>query len=272
MALALPSSLSPSKVSAFKSCPLAFRFSAIDKLPEPPSPQAVKGTLVHRALELFYWSRDPGRRTRDDAIADLRQAWHDLADDPEMVALDLSEEEASAFRTDAEALVLRYFDVEDPDSVRPLGLELVLEADIGPVLLRGIIDRLEVTPSGDLFVTDYKTGRSPSQSYQQARLDGVQIYAYLCAQVLGRAPAKVQLLYLRDGVAITANISEQTLASVEKKTLAIWSAIERACQNDDFRPRPSALCGWCNFKAFCPAFGGDPAMARAAAGAGTNGL
>ena len=50
MALPLPSSLSPSKVSTFKDCALAFRFSAIDKLPEPPSVPAVKGTTVHRAL------------------------------------------------------------------------------------------------------------------------------------------------------------------------------------------------------------------------------
>ena len=53
MPLPLPSSLTPSKVAAFKDCALAFRFSVIDGLPEPPSAPAVKGTLVHRALELL---------------------------------------------------------------------------------------------------------------------------------------------------------------------------------------------------------------------------
>jgi putative RecB family exonuclease len=53
MALPLPRSLSPSKVASFKDCGLAFKFSAIDRLPEPPSPWATKGTLVHRALELL---------------------------------------------------------------------------------------------------------------------------------------------------------------------------------------------------------------------------
>ncbi|MGH9047395.1 MAG: PD-(D/E)XK nuclease family protein, partial [Acidimicrobiales bacterium] len=51
MALALPRTLSPSKASAFTDCPLAFRYSIIDHLPEPPSPHAVKGTLVHAALD-----------------------------------------------------------------------------------------------------------------------------------------------------------------------------------------------------------------------------
>ena len=54
VALAVPTSLSPSKVSSFRDCALAFRFSAIDRLPEPPSAPAVKGTLVHSALELLF--------------------------------------------------------------------------------------------------------------------------------------------------------------------------------------------------------------------------
>ena len=36
--------LSPSRVSDFKTCPLLFRFRAVDRLPEPPSPEAVSYT------------------------------------------------------------------------------------------------------------------------------------------------------------------------------------------------------------------------------------
>ena len=54
MALALPSSLSPSRLSSFTSCGLQFRFSAIDRLPEPPTVAATRGTLVHAVLERLY--------------------------------------------------------------------------------------------------------------------------------------------------------------------------------------------------------------------------
>ena len=37
MALPLPTSLTPSKVASFKDCALAFKFSNIDRLPEPPA-------------------------------------------------------------------------------------------------------------------------------------------------------------------------------------------------------------------------------------------
>ena len=63
MSLPLPASLTPSKVTTFKECALAFRLSAIDKLPEPPSLQAFRGTVVHRALELLMWDERQGGRT-----------------------------------------------------------------------------------------------------------------------------------------------------------------------------------------------------------------
>ena len=67
MALPVPRSLSPSKVSSFKDCALAFRFAVIDRLPEPPSPPMVKGTLVHRALEILFWDHECGGRTPEVA-------------------------------------------------------------------------------------------------------------------------------------------------------------------------------------------------------------
>src|SRR3954471_1884578 len=107
MTLPLPTSLSPSKVSSFKDCALAFRFSAIDRLPEPPSPWAAKGTLVHRILELLFWEEAPGHRTLDAALAKVDRAWTEVLGDPEYADLPLTEEEAAEFRADAELLVHR---------------------------------------------------------------------------------------------------------------------------------------------------------------------
>ena len=93
----------------------------------------------------------------------------------------------------------------------------------------------------------------------------MHFYAYLCERLFGRRPARVQLLYLAEPVAIVAEPTEQSIRGLERKVGAIWTAVERACERDDFRPKPSRLCDWCAFKAYCPAFGGDPHAARAAA-------
>jgi putative RecB family exonuclease len=260
MSLPLPTTLSPSKISAFKHCPLAFRFSVIDRLPEPPSPWASKGTLVHRALELLML-RPPGERMLPTALADLDRARAELADHPEFVGLELTDEEWDAFHADAADLVTRYFQLEDPATVQPIGLELLMSVELGSLTLRGIIDRLELDDDGELVVTDYKTGTAPREGFEQDRLGGVHFYALLCQRLLGRRPARVQLMYLSKPEVLIARPSEQSVVGMERRAQALWAAVERACERDDFRPRAGRLCDWCSFRPYCPAWGGDPALA-----------
>ena len=260
MALPLPLTLSPSKVSTFTDCALAFRFSAIDRLPEPPSLPATRGTLVHAALERLMLVA-PAGRTRAAAGGCLVEAHAELREHPDLADLELDEAGHAELRADAEALIDGYFKLEDPRAVRPIGLELMLQAEVGGVQLRGIIDRLELDHEGGLVVTDYKTGKAPGVAYEQKRLSGVAFYSLLCERLLGRRPAAVRLLYLADPVAITTVPTDRSTRGVEQRVGAIWKAVERACEQEDFRPRPSVLCEWCSFKAWCPAWGGDPAEA-----------
>ena len=257
MALALPTSLSPSKVASFKDCAMMFRFSAIDRVPELPSMSAAKGTLVHRALELLFLEA-PLDRTIGTALGCLARAVPEILDGAEYADLVFGPEEREKFLTDADQLVRKYFLLEDPTSIRPIGLELRMEASMGSLRLRGIIDRLELGPEGELIVTDYKTGKVPGVNYEQGKLGGVQFYAYLCEQMLGRRPDKVQLLYLSEPLAIVHEPTDQSIRGLTMRAKAIWTAVERACDREDFRPKPSRLCNVCSFKQWCPAFGGNP--------------
>ena len=269
MALDLPTSLSPSKVSTFTDCALAFRFSAIDKIPQPPTVATVKGTLVHAALERLL-ALDASDRTIENAIACLTAASAELDADPEWQELALNTEDQASFFRDANVLVQKYFEIENPQHIDPIGLELHVEHELtmangSSFTLRGIIDRLERNAEGQLVVSDYKTGKAPAESYQQSRLTGVHIYAYLCEQIYGERPAKVQLLFLGGAPTIVDTTpTEQSTRQIERKVTSIWSAIETACERDDFRPKQSRLCSWCAYQQWCPAFGGDPEAARAA--------
>src|SRR5215469_5358129 len=212
MALEPPRTLTPSKVSAFTSCPLAFRFSQIERRPEPPSPHAVKGTLVHAALEGLFWHHAAGARTPPAAAtAELGRAWDELQTDEEFVQLGLGPDDASDFLEDARALVANYFRLEDPDTARTVAVELGVETMVNDLRLRGIIDRLDVDADGNLLVVDYKTGRAPGERFERGSLGGVQTYALLCESMLGRAPAEVRLLYLREPVEIRAQTTPQTI-------------------------------------------------------------
>ena len=254
-----PTSLSPSRVEQFTSCPLAFRFASIEKLPEAPGIHTTRGSLVHRALELAY-SRPAAERTAELFRGALDEARAEFREHPDFTGLGLTSEEIDEFDADCRRLVDTYLRMEDPRTVHPIGLELRLSAAVGPLELRGIIDRLELR-DGELVVTDYKTGRAPSLNWEQRSLAGVHFYSFLCERVFGRRPAAIRLMYLRSGETIEAIPSEQSTRFITTRTTAVWKAVERACETGEFRPRPSALCDSCSFRSWCPAFGGDPDLA-----------
>ncbi|MHB1782756.1 MAG: RecB family exonuclease [Acidimicrobiales bacterium] len=266
MSLPLPDTLTPSKLTKFTSCPLAFRFSYIDRLPEAPSPHLVRGTLVHKALQILVASGRPESRTPERAQTSLGEAWDSL-ERFDIAELDLSPDAAAAFRAEAADLVERYFAVEDPRTVHAIGVELDLRVAVDGIEMRGIIDRLDYLPGGDLVVVDYKTGRAPRPEHARSRMVGVQFYALLCEQILGRLPREVRLVYLREPLVVVESPTSQTMRGIRQRAVAVWRAIERSCERDDFRPSPSPLCKSCSFQRYCPAFGGNPDEARAGAGA-----
>lgn len=260
MTYVVPTSLSPSRVESFTSCPMAFRFASIQRLPEPPSAHMTKGSLVHRVLELLY-THPAAARTGVVIQQSFQQATQEYDSDPDFTLLGLDDTQRQEFHDDAWTLVQAYLRMEDPTAIHPIGVELRLEAQVGDLTLRGIIDRLDLDQQGQLIVTDYKTGRAPGIKYEQSRLGGVHFYSFLCESVFGLRPAAIRLMYLRSGETITATPSSQSTRFMTTRTTAVWKAVERACTTDDFRPRTGPLCGSCSFKTWCPAFGGDPDLA-----------
>ncbi len=260
MGLPLPDTLTPSKLTSFVSCPLSFRFAYVDRLPELPSPHLVRGTLVHRVLQLLFGSGPAESRTPESVEVAFAATWAALL--PSQIAgLGLDQGELELFEKAARGLLDRYLAMEDPTEVRAIGIELDLRAEVDGIGLRGIIDRLDFLPGGDLAVVDYKTGRAPRPERTRPRMTGVHFYALLCELVLGKAPSEVRLMYLGDGVVVTESPTAQSLRGVRQRATAVWRALERACETEDFRPRPSPLCRSCAYRHACPAAGGGPVAA-----------
>src|SRR5579859_5179934 len=91
--------LSPSRAADFMTCPLLYRFRVIDKLPEPPSPAAARGTLVHAVLERLF--DEPAAGRNPEAAARLIEPEWDklLAGEPELGALFADDAERDAWIT-----------------------------------------------------------------------------------------------------------------------------------------------------------------------------
>ena len=124
--------------------------------------------------------------------------------------------------------------------------------------LRGYIDRLDVSPSGEVRIVDSKTGTAPRQDFEARALFQMRFYALVLWRTRGTVPRQLQLIYLGNGEIVRYAPDEADLAATERKIEALWLAIERAMRSGDWRPRPSKLCGWCSHQPICPSFGGTP--------------
>lgn len=263
-AYAVPTTLSPSRVESFLSCPLAFRFRSLDGLPDPPTIATLRGTMVHRALELFHADTS---RPRDPDWLDgcVTTMLEEFREHPDTLYLGLRGDSYDDLSRQCRRLAAGVFEMEDPDQVHPVGLELRIEAPVGPVVLRGIIDRLERGPDGSLIITDYKTGRAPGSGYERKALGGVHLYALMCHLTMDERPSEVRLMYVSSKETITDRPSDQSLRFMTQRVSAVHGAIEQSCQSGEFRTRKSALCRFCAYQPWCPEFGGDPTRAAAEA-------
>ncbi|MFI5495610.1 PD-(D/E)XK nuclease family protein [Actinoplanes sp. NPDC051859] len=346
-------SLSPSRAADFKTCPLLFRFRTIDRLPEQPSRDQARGTLVHAVLERLFdlpapdrtpaaaaalvapqWDRLVAEEPElaalfaadDDGIVPVSIAEHPLAADPTALADPASTSGAhrgpppsttrpsppassagtdpatllpadpgasptaaktvgnpntavqgahaetfpgmpepvaadrlAAFLASTADLLDGYFAVEDPQRLEPAERESLVSTLVDDeLLIRGYIDRLDVSPAGDLRVVDYKTGGAPREAFEGRALFQLKFYALVLWRTRGVVPRVLRLLYLKDAEVCDYSPDAEELARFERTLVALSHAIERAKQDRDFRPKPSRLCGWCHHQRVCPEFGGTP--------------
>jgi putative RecB family exonuclease len=243
-------------------CPLLYRFRVIDKLPSPPHPAAARGTLVHAVLERLF-DLPSAARTIEAAAALVEPQWRELLEDrPELADL-VQESDPAALAGwfgDAVSLLERWFTLEDPTKLEPAERELRVEVDVDGLTLRGIVDRLDLTPTGEMRVVDYKTGKAPLAQFESKALFQMKFYALVLWRLRGQVPRMLQLVYLGgdEPVIVRYCPDEADLQAVERKLKALWHAIEAAARSGDWRPNKTRLCDWCDHRSLCPAWGGTP--------------
>src|SRR5262249_30297359 len=162
-----------------------------------PTPDQARGTLVHAVLEALF-DAPPGERTPEHAAELVAPQWQRLVEEePELAgifsgtALTLEE-----FLTGGRELLSGYFSVEDPNRLQPAERETYVEAEVdGRLVIRGIIDRLDVSPAGDLRVVDYKTGGAPREAFEARAMFQLKFYALVLWRTRGVVPRVLRLMY-----------------------------------------------------------------------------
>jgi len=161
--------LSPSRAADFKACPQLFRFRAVDKLPEPSTVYQARGTTAHLALQRLY-DLPPNSRTPQALFGLFREAWAEVRSSEEFEGLFPTIEEERSWGLESLELLANYFGLENPATVRPRDREYDMTEDLDGIVVRGILDRIDELPNGDLVIVDYKTGKAPPERYALAAL------------------------------------------------------------------------------------------------------
>lgn len=195
----------------------------------------------------------------ETALTLVDPAWERLLLEVPAAGDVVRDEDPVRFLDEARRLVANYYRMEDPTAFEPQSCELRLEIDLaGGIPLRGFVDRIDVAPTGEVRVVDYKTGRAPGVGFEQSALFQLKFYALMLLELRGVVPTQLRLLYLADGEILTYTPEHDELRRFERTLGALWRAILAAAETGDFEPKPGRMCGFCDHKAVCPAFGGTP--------------
>lgn len=234
----------------------------VDRLYEPPSKEALRGTLVHSVLEHLF-DLPAHQRTEEAAQQMLSTRWDALKGDDrtskDIATMFETSDELSAWFESARPLIHSYFALETPAYLQPAAREQHFDALLpNGIAIRGVIDRVDATTDGKLRIIDYKTGKSPSPRFQADMIFQMRFYASALYLMEHNLPLRTQLLFLKDARTLTYDPVERDVDAMIDQLTALWADIEMRLDSGLFEEKPGPLCAWCSFQQYCPAFEGVP--------------
>ena len=253
--LVAPEYLSPSSIGTFRQCPLKFKYSKIDGLPDPSGPEAILGNFVHDVLEELY-KLPSEMRTQAQARQLARELWSSQWEEKASRVVH-GEKELNRFRWSAWWCIENLWVLEDPSTFNPSKMECFVTGSIGGVKMRGYIDRLSIDEKS-VTISDYKTGKTPRQTDLQEKFFQLITYSQLLSHIgVETDDISVELLYLKDGVRFKQQVTTEDLNTTIETIKETKRNIDESCKSGYFQHRKSILCNWCSFKKICPAWGND---------------
>ncbi|MBI2039169.1 MAG: PD-(D/E)XK nuclease family protein [Candidatus Niyogibacteria bacterium] len=248
--------ISYTALETYKTCPLKYKFSEIDKIRGVKSKEAVFGTLLHSALKHMF-SRDPLYPTLDEVVNFYLSGWAQYA--PKVPWSD--EREEKMFREQGIEILKRFYASNQPWNFNVVDLESRFELPLEDTktgvthTLAGIMDRIDKPDDNTYEIIDYKTSkRMPSQEKADANLQ-LSIYHMGLTHRwphLKDKTIRLSLHFLKHNEKITTARSAEHLRETRESIISTIREIEAKKTTSDFEPIPSPLCDWCGYRPMCP--------------------
>ena len=236
-------SLSASAIETYLACPLKYRMSKIDKIPQTSSkPELVFGNIIHKVLQRFHESNKSLNEQR--VLRLLNEEWQSG-----MFEYKIREEK---FKSQGIEMLTHYVEniIKSPPHV--IATELNFTFQLNDITIVGTIDRLD--KKSGIVITDYKTSKSSTKAKASLQL---AIYSLYLEQTedssIRGVPELSKLYFLRD---FEDPIKEHAfsineLRDTEQKIIEVSEGIRKK----EFNPKKGNHCNWCDYKYLaCPAW------------------
>lgn len=248
-------SFSHSKIVAFETCPLQYKYAYIDriKVEAEDTVETFLGSRVHEALEKLYRDKKFERlMSLEELLAYYNKLWKEEWKDS--VVIVKKEYTQENYRKIGERCLSDYYKRHKPfDRGRIIGLEttdfLALDEE-GKYKFHIRIDRLMDMGNGVYEVHDYKTGSSLPKQEELDQDRQLAVYSLWVRQQF-KDFKKVRLVwhYVAFDKEMDSYRTKEQLATLRKETFEKIKKIESA---EEFLANVSGLCDWCLYKGICP--------------------
>ncbi len=235
------------QVDDYMTCPYKYRYIHILRVPVMRDHRVVYGAALHDAVQEY--NRRKARHqsvTAEDLIAHFERSW---------VNEGFLSREHEDQRLDAgRAALRRFFAYQEASGTVPTFVEREFRFPVGPTLLRGRWDRVDIR-GNEVVIIDFKSTdvRTQQDADRRAReSEQLAIYALAYKEVFGRLPDRVELHFLGAGEVIVGRAarSEEDVAEMRETILRAAAGIR--AQQFIATPDPYRACPYCAFNQICP--------------------
>ena len=239
---------SASSLKMYKECPLKYKFHQVLAVPSPPKTYFDLGTAVHSTVEVLSRRQIDEQGylpTKEDALKMLDHYWVSSAYENKK-----KEEEDKSYAEKMLDFFVKWCSERMVAGYTPFAAEKKFEIDLAGKKVVGFIDRIDMTPSGEYEVFDYKTGRS-SLTGSQIRTDiQMNLYSLAIERLYGKLPSSANLLYLRRENKMAYDLDSNSVAEAKKSMVELIEDILA----EKFEPRPEYnTCRFCDYWSICEA-------------------
>jgi RecB family exonuclease len=229
--------LSFSRIEAFISCPLKYKYQFIEKTPFIPTVHTVFGKSLHEAVALFGESKkNETNITIEEMDSIFLKTWKS-----EVELIQPKLENDQSWIEKGKIYLKSFYRREGLKSdSKPLLIEKKFSFDVEENLkFTGIFDRVDKSKENEVIILEFKTHLNRAYSLLQ-----LQLYCYAYLRLHNILPKNAYLSSIESGEVIEYSPNKKEMNSVHKMILNVSNSIKK----EKFNAKPSM-----NNCRFCPA-------------------